>query len=93
MRTDLDAKFAEYHHENPDIYAAFKRAAFKVRRTGRTHFGAKCIMEYVRFQTAVSGAHLDGFKINNNFTSRYVRMLETDCPEFDGFFEKRQIRS
>jgi len=90
---NLDKKFEEYHAANPHVFDSFRKAAYKLKAAGREHFGAKCIMEYIRFQTAVSGADFDGFKINNNFTSRYVRLLEHEDPEFIGFFQKRAICS
>ena len=89
--TRLDDAFLEYHEQNPGVYQAFKEVAFKIKSTGRKHFGAKCIMEYIRFQTMISGQ--DEFKINNNYTSRYVRLLEEKYPQFDGFFSKRSIDS
>ena len=93
MMGNLDARFREYHAKNPHVYEQFKEAAIQMRQAGRAHFGAKCIMEYVRFQTAVHGTDPQGFKINNNYTSRYVRLLETEHPAFKGFFAKRTIGS
>ena len=35
----------------------------------------------------------DGFKLNNNFTSRYARLIEREHPELRGFFRKRRLRA
>jgi len=88
-KKNLNDAFDDYHRENPLVYIAFRRSAVQLMNAGHTHFGAKCIMEYIRFHTAVTGK--DSFKINNNYTSRYVRLLEKERPEFIGFFAKRTI--
>ena len=33
------------------------------------------------------------FKVNNNFSSRYARLLVNDDPSFDGFFAMRELRN
>lgn len=89
--SELDAAFREYDARNPHVYAAFRERARMLLSAGRRHYGAKGIMEAVRFHLAVSGD--DGFKINNNFTSRYARKLAEEDDRFAGFFEFRELRS
>ena len=88
----LDQQFENYHNKNPKIYELFKRFAYEALMSGHHHFGAKAIMERVRWEVSVSTAG-DPFKINNNYTSRYARKLISDKPEFDGFFRTRQLSS
>lgn len=85
-------RFVAYHKENPHVYDAFKRFAFDLKRAGRDHFGAKGIMERLRWWSAVE-AKGDEFKINNNFSSCYVRLICMEYPEFRGFFEVRTRRA
>lgn len=80
--------FVDYHKANPGIYDQFKRFAFELRRAGRDHFGAKAILERIRYETAITGS--GEFKINNNFASCYARLLILDHPEFSEFFETRR---
>lgn len=88
----LDLLFAEYHARNPQVYELFKKFSRQVKVAGHKHFGAKAIIERIRWEVAVQTRDFQGFKVNNNFTSRYVRLLERECPEFVGFFKKRALR-
>lgn len=92
------AEFERYHVAHPQIYAAFRSYAKMVRRQGFKQFGAKAIMERVRWEMAfgtprpADGSPFD-FKITNDMTSYYVRKLARDEPEFLGFFEMRRLQS
>jgi hypothetical protein len=86
-----DVAFDEYHRANPQVYTAFRRLALRLLNQGVKHYGAKAIMEVVRFQTTVRGTG-DAFKINNNYTSRYARMLMAKDERFAGFFELRSLK-
>jgi hypothetical protein len=48
--------------------------------------------EGLRFMRALTTT-ADDFKLNNDFTSRYARLLMQSEPELDGFFEVRELRS
>jgi len=87
----LDSKFATYHSENPHIYREFEKMTFALIRAGKDHYGAKAIFEAMRFETIISGN--DDFKINNNYTSRYVRMFDKKHPGLSDFFRKRELKS
>lgn len=89
----LDVLFSEYHERNPHVYELFKRFAMQARNAGRRRFGAKAIMERVRWYAEIETHGGDGFKVNNNFTSRYARMLIDEYPEFKGFFETRRLQT
>jgi len=90
--TDLEAKFWEYHAENPHVYLAFKRAALELLGAGVQHYGAGAIFEYLRFETAVRASG-DTFKLNNNYRSRYSRLLAEEDARFVDFFEFRTLKT
>lgn len=83
-------RFIEYHKQNPSVYEAFKRFAYEVLNSGRTHFSGKAIAERVRFDSLVSGN--DGFKLNNSFVAPMVRLLCWEEPSFEEFFSVRRNR-
>ena len=60
--------------------------------TGRKRYSARTIMEVLRWHYDLKTAG-NAFEINDNFTPIYVRLLIYHYPEFDGFFELREIRS
>jgi len=84
------SRFAKYHQDNPQIYRAFNLFAWEAINKGRKYYGAKALMEVVRWKTTVEGSGI--FKINNNYTSRYARMWEANNPQHEGFFRKRLLR-
>lgn len=89
MMTDqLKIDFEEYDRANPGIYLAFESVA-RAMKAKRVYFGAKAIMEIVRWNTLQSGN--DQFKINNNYTAYYARKFEGLNPDCVGFFQKRVV--
>ncbi len=80
-------EFREYVMKNPHIYGEFCALSMRLLAAGRKHYGAKAIMEVIRYETAIRGG--DDWKINNNFTADLARLLMHRKPEFVGFFETR----
>jgi len=89
----IQDRFEQFDTTHPEIYREFKRRAYQLWDAGRRHYGAKGIMEAVRFHTALSGADIEPFKINNNYISRYVRKLIDEDKRFTHFFELRVLRA
>jgi hypothetical protein len=85
------ARFEEYFMGNPRVWTYFKRFATYAKSHNK-RIGAKAIMERVRWECDF-GEEASGteFKVNNNYTSYYVRLLISQCPEFKGFFELREV--
>jgi hypothetical protein len=88
----IDDRFEEFLQQCPDVYPMFRDLAVKLRDKGHRHYDAKGIVEVIRFHRATSGKDRDGWKINNNFTSRLSRKLIADDPSFAGFFEFRKLK-
>jgi hypothetical protein len=82
--------FLTYHTAHPEVYAAFRDIALRLYNRGIRHWGAKAIMEVLRFETAIR-AHGEPFKLDNSYTSYYARMLmQNDPTRFKGFFDVRK---
>jgi hypothetical protein len=64
-----------------------------VRRTGRTHYSMKGIFERVRWHHDIETNTREPFKLNNNYTARYVRLIEKEYPNLVGFFRTRELTS
>ena len=88
MTIELKQQFQEYHLKNPLIYEAFESMA-KQMAARRTRFGAKALMEIIRWNTMLNGG--DEFKVNNNYTAYYSRMFEQNNPNYAGLFAKRTV--
>jgi hypothetical protein len=91
-KDDLDAFCGEFHASNPWVYSRFVEMAKAERTKGRTRYGAKTIMERLRWE-APDYTQNSGFKLPNTakdrLSARYARMLISADPSFEGFFELR----
>lgn len=79
--------FLRNHSMHPEIWIEFARLTLSLIANGRTHYGAKAIMEVVRFNTSIRGS--GEFKVNNNHTAFYARVWCLTYPEYETFFETR----
>jgi len=84
MRKECSA----FHRSHPEVWALFVGFTFEKIRLGHTHYGAKAVMERVRWETG-SGASKPEFKVNNNFPSFYARRFAKAFPEHRDFFRTR----
>jgi hypothetical protein len=85
------AAFQRFHAENPHVYVALERLAFKLRNKGVTRWGIKALWEVCRYELALStSAPVSTFKLNNNYTACYARLLmERNPDDLGDFFEIR----
>jgi hypothetical protein len=84
-------QFIAFHQANPHIYSTLRSMALKMRREGISHYGMKGLFEVLRWQYALQTKG-DPYKLNNNYTALYARLLMEQEPELHGFFETRRRR-
>ncbi|MCL6443143.1 MAG: hypothetical protein K6T83_06765 [Alicyclobacillus sp.] len=89
----LDEKFRQYHEDNPHVYATLVRLAREMKAKGYTHIGIGMIWETMRYQMLLTTHDPEGWKLNNNYRSRYARLIMQQEPDLDGIFEIRELRS
>ncbi len=87
----LDEKFFQYHNDNPHVLKLFLNYARQVKDVGFQHYGFHTIMHRVRWHLNVETKDSEGYKMNNNYSSRYARLLVKENPEFEGFFRNRKL--
>jgi hypothetical protein len=86
--------FQRFHAENPHVYERLKRLAFRLKVRGVERYGMKALWEVLRYEEAVATtAPVGSYRLNNNFTARYARLLMDEEPDLEGFFELRERRS
>lgn len=88
----IDARFAAFHRDNPNVYATLVRLAREARAAGKTRIGMKALVERARWDLWLA-THGDEYKINNSFVSRYVRLIVSQEPDLAGMFETRRLRA
>lgn len=81
--------FLRYHKENPEVYKLFARFTYQVIDKGRKRFGAKMIMERIRWYTNIETKG-EVYKVSNNYTAFYSRLFEKRNKKYKGFFGKRK---
>lgn len=95
-RRSLQEKYEEWRAtaDGMVVYGAVRKAAFRLRGRGFTHYGIKALWEAARYTYYLRvGPDAEGWKVNNNWTSRIARELMMNEPELEGFFELRHLRA
>ncbi len=80
--------FLIWHNKNRDVWAAFERIALDMIAHGMQRWGAKAIMEIVRYERAKAGKD---YQVNNNYTAYYARIFAAKYPQNKNFFEFREV--
>lgn len=95
QRTDWDTKFASFHANNPHVYEAFLLLARQARHVkGYRRIGINMLYEQLRWEGRFRVRPDDsGFFLNQNFTSRYARLIMDSEPDLADLFETRRLRS
>ena len=57
------------------------------------HYSIDALFHAARFDWSLKmGPGVEGYRVNNNFTSHMARLLMRENPELEGFFETRELR-
>lgn len=86
----IQEKFEAFDAANPEVYRAFKVKALRLLHHGVRRYGAKAIIEVIRYDRVIKAHDPDGFKINNTYVSAYARRFVTDYPQHSHFFQMRK---
>jgi hypothetical protein len=90
----IERDFWAFHLSNPRVYDELRDHALHLRRKGRSHYGIKALFEVVRFHRALQTTDkCKEWKLNNNHTALYARMLMANEPELRDFFRLRIRRA
>ena len=83
-----------FHDEHPEVWDLFVRFTRDRMNRGFKNYAVKAIFERIRWEVdGVGGNDRASFKLNNNYRSRYARLMAQTYPRFEGFFETRNLRS
>jgi hypothetical protein len=89
-RLTIQEHFMRFHQANPHIYELVVALAWDERNNGAKRLSIAKLWENIRKHIETKG--LD-YKLNNNFRSRYVRLIEENEPGLRGLFRKRGLTS
>ena len=82
--------FRSYHQDNPHICAGIVSLGLMAKRRGRSRWGVMAIMNVLRWKLEVEARDSSSpWKINNNYAPYYARLVMSQEPELQGFFNVR----
>jgi hypothetical protein len=89
----IQERFEQFDRLNPHIYDILVELARKLRaRRPSRRVGIGMLFEVLRWNYLVQTTG-DDFKLNNNYRSRYARLIEEREPDLRGAFELRELHS
>jgi hypothetical protein len=88
----IQTQFEDFHMANPHIYTEIVSMAREWKKVGKRKLGIGMVFEVLRWNTAITTKSLD-FKLNNNYRSRYVRLIEEQESDLVGIFRTRVLQS
>lgn len=89
----IQDQFEAFHAANPHVFDLLVKYTQRLRDSGRKHYSINAVFERIRWHLNVEIRGDEEFKLNNNYRSRYVRLLETEHPEFTGFYRTRELKA
>lgn len=84
--------FEVFHNRHPWVYEKLRDMALELKRSGVKQYGISGLYEKLRYDYSVQARDIEGFKLNNNFSALYARMLAQQEPELRYFFKFRARR-
>lgn len=92
-----DAAFEKWVHSDigREIADHFIKLAYGLHKRGFKHYGAKSIVERLRWHYMLKNVRCgkNEYKLNNNWTSRLARFAMQKAPILEGFFELRGLKN
>jgi len=87
-------EFWDFHQSNPAVYRALVRLARQARQQGKIKIGIRMLWEVMRWEFWLqTDDNVSDFKLNNNYISRYARLIMEREPDLAGCFEIRELKS
>jgi hypothetical protein len=92
--TNIDVQFIRFHFDNPDVYRKLVDMARNLKLRGHETVGIGMLFEVIRWQTYMETIDMNSdFKLNNNYRSRYARLIMDQEPYLAGMFNIRELTS
>jgi hypothetical protein len=86
----IQAGFARFHTDNPHVYEKLVELALQAKANGHKSIGIGLLWERMRWFNLVETTG-DTYALNNNYRSRYARLIMSTVPALDGFFKTRAL--
>ncbi len=92
-RPTIQVQFQRFHLAHPEVYDGLVRLTYEAKNAGRARIGIAMLFEVLRWQWIIAGLPDDAeaWKLNNNYKSRYARLIMRRHPPLAGMFETRTL--
>lgn len=88
----IEEAFENFHTANPWVYRALVELARDLVRRGHRHIGIGMLFEVLRWQWWIGTTDdASDFKLNNNYRSRYARLIMRQEEDLADVFETRVL--
>ncbi|ANP53666.1 hypothetical protein J2Z21_009351 [Streptomyces griseochromogenes] len=91
-KLSIQERFEAFHQLNPWILRHLEALTADCVERGLTRIGIGMLFEVLRWQYGIA-TQGEPWKLNNDFRSRYVRLLLELHPEWSSLFETRKIHT
>ncbi len=93
--SSIQTRFEAFNARHPDVYSQLVHLAYQAHVAGRTRIGMKMLFEVLRWEWTLVGLPDSNelWKLNNNYSSRYARLIMANHPLLDGLFELRELKT
>lgn len=85
----LAESFKEFHKSNPFVYDKLREMALQTKAAGHKRYSIRTLYHVMRWHAALETTDPE-FKLNNNHTPFYARLLMAREPELADFFTTRE---
>jgi len=95
----IQREFLDFHASNPHVYKFLvhysMQAVREMRKRGiaSPQYSISAVIERVRWHVNFEVKGYQDFKINNDYRSRYARLIMKTVPKLRGVFNLRKIKS
>jgi hypothetical protein len=89
----IDQAFVAFHHSNPQVYRQLVGLAREWKKAGHSRCSMNMLFEVLRWDEGIRTKSADGVKLNNNFRSRYSRLISANERDLAPLFETRALAS
>ena len=89
----VQSRFEAFHLRHPEVLTQLLGMARDLQRRGHARIGIGMLFEVLRWQHMTASDPSEPYRLNNDYRSRYVRLICEVDPELGALFETRELRA
>jgi hypothetical protein len=90
----IGESFEMFHELNPSVYRNLVLLCRQLAGRGRRKIGMKMVFEVLRWNYMLATEDPNSeYRLNNNYTSRYARLIGQQESDLAGLFETRGLKT